>query len=252
MNCKLGDVNSNLEKAEKLVIEAVRSEAKLIVLPELFSTGYRLDELYFDYAEKIPDGSTVKRIETISKENHVYIIGAIVERSEITGLIHDTAFICGPSGFIGKYRKTHLWDKEKLYFTPGTNLNNVFNIGICRIGIMICYEAGFPEVARRAALNGADILVVVAAFGKPRLYAWDLMTRSRALENGCYLVASNRIGKEKDSEFCGHSRIVSPKGDIINGSEFDECILTEKIDLNEVSTQRRRIPYLRDYMKELY
>jgi len=252
MDCKLGDVDSNLEKAEKLINEAVKDGAKLIVLPELFSTGYRLDEQYFDYAEKIPDGRTVKRIETIAKEKNVYIVGAIVEKSEVPGLIHDTAFVCGPSGFIGKYRKTHLWDKEKLYFTPGRDLNNVFDIGFCKIGIMICYEAGFPELARRAALNGAEVLVVVAAFGKPRLYAWDLMTKSRALENGCYLIASDRIGKEKDSEFCGHSRIVSPKGDVIKDAELDERILSEEIDLDEVYAQRRRIPYLRDYKKELY
>ena len=85
----------------------------------------------------------------------------------------------------------------------------------------------------------------------PRLYAWDLLTRSRALENGCFLVAANRVGKEKDSEYCGHSSIVSPKGDVLIETELEELVVTGEIDLEDISRQRVEVPYLRDHLARL-
>ncbi len=92
---------------------------------------------------------------------------------------------------------------------------------------------------------------MVSAFGMPRLYAWDLLTRSRALENGCFLVAANRVGKEKDSEYCGHSRIVSPKGDVLVDAGLEELVITENIDFEDISNQRLELPYLRDHLARL-
>ncbi len=250
MDCVLGEKEPNISKAMKFVKEAIRKGAKLIALPELFSTGYRLDELYYQFSEYIPEGDTVKKFEGIAKENQVYIIGCIVERDENRGLYYDTAFLVGPLGFIGKTRKSQLWGLEKLYFSPGTLERKVFDTELGKIGITICYEAGFPEIARHCAIQGADILVEVSALGMPRLYAWDLLTRSRALENGCFLVVADRIGKEKDSEFCGISRIVSPRGDVLVGAKSEEVII-EEINLEDIASQRVALPYLRDHLARL-
>ena len=171
-----------------------------------------------------------------------------MERSVDRGVYYDTAFLVGPQGFIGKTRKVQFWHLEKLYFAVGNLERTVFDTKLCKIGIIICYEIGFPEIARNCAIKGADILVVVSAFGMPRLQNWDLLTRSRALENGCFLVAANRIGKEKDSEFCGHSRIVSPKGDVLVDAELKEAVIIEEINLEDISSQRAEVPYLRDYL----
>lgn len=246
MGCSLGEKDANIVKATEFVKEAIQKGAQIIVLPELFSTGYRLDELYAQFSELIPEGDTVKKFEVMAKENQVYIVGCIVEQSENRGIYYDSAFLVGPEGFIGKERKARLWRLEKLYFAPGNLEKQAFNTKLCKMGIVICYEIVFPEVARDCAVKGADILIVTSAFGMPRLYVWDLMTRSRALENGCFLIAANRIGKEKDSEFCGHSRIVSPKGNVLVDAKLEETIISEEIDLEDISAQRIELPYLRD------
>ncbi len=251
MECTLGEKDTNISKAMKLVEEAIQKGAQIIVLPEFFSTGYRLDELYGQFSEYIPEGDTVSKFGLIAKENQVYIIGSVVERGENRGLYYSSAFLVGPQGFIGKTRKAQLWRLEKLYLAPGNLEREVFDTKLCKIGIIICVEVAFPEIARNCAVRGADILVMVAAFGMPRLYAWDLMTRSRALENGFFLVASNRIGKEKDSEYCGHSRIVSPKGDVLVDAELEESVIIEEINLEDISSQRVELPYLRDYLARL-
>lgn len=248
MDCVLGEKETNISKADRFVKEAIQQDAKIIVLPELFSTGYRLDELYYSFSEDIPQGDTINEFEGIARENQVYIVGGIVETGENRGLCYDTAFLVGPDGYIGKTRKARLWRLERLYLTPGKLERDVYDVGFARIGIISCYEIGFPEITRSCAAQGADILVVVSAFGMPRLYNWDLLTKSRALENGCFLIAANRVGKEKDSEFCGHSRIVSPKGEVLADAELDELVITEELDLEDISRQRVEVPYLRDYL----
>ncbi|MCK9906111.1 carbon-nitrogen hydrolase family protein, partial [Frankia sp. Cpl3] len=128
----------------------------------------------------------------------------------------------------------------------------VFDLGFARLGMQICYEVGFPEGARILTLKGADIVVFPSAFGQARLYAWDLATRSRALENGLYVIAANRTGTEKgETTFGGTSRIVDPQGTVIaQAVQEDEAIISE-IDLSLVTEQRRTIPYLRDWNKRV-
>ncbi|KYD11723.1 carbon-nitrogen hydrolase family protein [Saccharococcus caldoxylosilyticus] len=245
MNCILGNKEENLSKSERLIEDAVKKGAKLIVLPELFNTGYRVEENDLDLAEQIP-GETTSWLERICSENNVYIVGCILEKSITNGVIYDTAIVVGPKGLIGSYRKIHLWDKENIRFAKG-NEYPIFDLGFARLGVQICYEIGFPEGARILSLKGADIVVYPSAFGKERLYVWDIATRSRALENGIYVIACNRTGKERGkTEFGGFSRIVDPKGKIIvEASSEDEVILAE-VNLNDVKNQRREVPYLRD------
>ncbi|MEB3101971.1 carbon-nitrogen hydrolase family protein [Ferviditalea candida] len=250
MNCVLGDRDRNLEKASRLVEQAVQNNANMIVLPELFNTGYRVEEKDMELAEPIP-GPTVEWMEKIASKYGVYMIAAILEKGESEGLIYDTAVLVGPEGLAGSYRKTHLWDQENVRFTKGDQFP-VFATPYGRVGLQICYEVGFPEGSRILSLKGADIMVYPSAFGMPRLYAWDLATRSRALENGAFLIAANRTGVEKtETEFAGHSRIVDPLGRVLaEALEEDEVIMAE-IDLQLVAKQRRTIPYLRDLNRKL-
>jgi predicted amidohydrolase len=246
----LGSVPENLDKAERLIHNGLTSGAQLIVLPELFNTGYRLDDQYEQYAESIP-GPSVERISAVAQKEKVYLVGCIAEKDPSTGNIFDTAFLTGPDGFIGAYRKIHLWGQEPEFFHTGPAFP-VFPTPWCKIGLLICYDVGFPEAARCLALAGAEMILLPSAFGMPRLYAWDLATRSRALENGCYLVAANRIGREKDSEFCGHSRVVDPQGNVIVDATLQESVIVADVDISEVHQQRERIPYLRDRRPDLY
>lgn len=244
MKCFPGNKEKNLQKALILIDDAWNRGAELIVLPELFLTGYRVEEEELALAETIP-GYTVERLIKYAREKRVFLSGTIMEAGVKRGVIYNTAFLVGPEGLIGTYRKVHLWDKEQLRWACGEEFP-VFPTPFGKVGIQICYEVGFPEGARILALKGADMLLYPSAFGLPRLYVWDLATRSRALENGMFLIAANRSGQEKDTQFAGHSRIVNPQGKVLTEAQNDDEAIVATLDLAEIIEQRRRIPYLRD------
>jgi len=143
-----------------------------------------------------------------------------------------------------------LWGTENQRFAKGpADYATTFDIGFCKVGLQICYEIGFPEPARIMTLNGADIMIYTAAFGQARLYAWDLASRARALENGCYVIAANRSGVERnETVFAGSSRIVGPQGNILSlaADNEDNQVIVAEIDLAKVDEQRSAIPYLQD------
>ena len=249
MDCILGDKEHNVKKALALLDMACGMGSTLAVLPELFSTGYRVKDLDMDLAETIP-GETTKKLANIAQSRGIYVVGALLEHGESRGVIYDTAVLVSPEGIEGIYRKIFLWDAERVRFKKGDSFP-VFKCSFGSLGIQICYEVGFPEGARILSLKGADILLYPSAFGAKRYYVWDVATRSRALENGVFLIASNRSGKENDLEFGGHSRIISPTGEILSeASQNDEVIISE-IDPNMVPRQRREVPYLRDHEKTI-
>lgn len=244
IDCYLGDIQKNLLVTKNLVDQAVENEnAKLIVLPELFATGYRLDQLYKNFAEPL-DGPLITRLQSWCTEHDIWISAAIIELSNYE--LYDTAVLVSPAGLEGYTRKKTLWGKEAEYFNSSDQHGDIYETPIGKVGLAICYEVGFPEIIRNLAVNGAEVILVPSAFGMPRLYAWDIATRSRALENGCFLVASNRIGIEKDSEFCGHSRIVSPQGKILTEINNFQGWVSHEIKLKELYKQRERLPYLKE------
>lgn len=244
MNCMLGEVAHNLSVCAKMISKAAGDGAKLIVVPEFFDTAYRVEERDHELADTIP-GRTTEYLVDMCKEKNIYIVGAQIERS--VDVLYDTAYLCGPDGVIGTYRKNALWGTESERFSKGPGEYFVYDIGFCKVGLQICYEIGFPEGARILALRGADIIAYPSAFGKARLYAWDLASRSRALENGCYVIACNRTGEEKnETVFAGSSRIVSPKGDVLALAEDEFEIITAEVNLEAIREQRKNIPYLKD------
>lgn len=250
MDCILNDKKANLSKAEEMVISAAEKGAKLIVLPELFSTGYRVEEQDEALAEPIP-GATTEWMQQLAARYGTYLIGAIIEAGE-NGALYDTAVVVGPEGYIASHRKMHLWGDECKRFKTGESID-VVELPFGKIGLQICYEIGFPEMARIQVRKGADILVYTSAFGRARYYVWDIASRSRALENGAFIVACNRCGRDKDSEFGGLSRIVAPDTTILadSGADGDAVVLAE-LDLDEVERMRRTLPYLRDMNRKLY
>jgi predicted amidohydrolase len=251
MDSTLYDLHANLDLAGQLIDKAVQKKAKLIVLPELFNTGYRVEDRDTELAEKIP-GYTTNWLEQIAKKHNVYLAAAILENSVTSGLIYDTAILVGPNGLIGSYRKTHLWNAENVRFTKGEDFP-VFETPIGKIGLQICYEIGFPEGARTLALKGADIILYPSAFGEARKYAWDIASKSRALENGTFIIASNRTGTERnETVFGGCSRVVDPCGTVLVQTGNENDVIIAEIDLKQVIEQRRTIPYLRDLNKSLF
>ena len=140
----------------------------------------------------------------------------------------------------------HLWGDEVKRFGKGNSIG-VIKLPFATVGLLICYEIGFPEQARIQVQKGAQILIYPSAFGKARYYAWDIASKSRALENGAFVIACNRCGQDSDSVFGGLSRIVAPDTTILAAAGVDEeRIVCAEINLDETKKMRSTLPYLRD------
>jgi N-carbamoylputrescine amidase len=216
----LGNLESNALAVHLRLQEAVKEGANLIVLPELATTGYCFEsrEEAFAHAEPVPQGRTVGGWVAFAKERQVYIVGCL---PEVEGQqLFDTAILVGPEGYIGKYRKTHLWNEEKLFFTPGNLGFPVFDTRIGRIGLLVCWDIWFPEAARIVSQLGADIICIPTGWvwTPPPLYdasgtcmaAYLTMTAAHA--NGVFVATADRIGAERGTGFMGNSLIAGTNG----------------------------------------
>ncbi|NJE61518.1 nitrilase [Thermococcus sp. 21S7] len=239
----------NYSKAEELIRAAVDEGAQLVVLPELFDTGYNFEsrEEVDGVAGQIPDGPTTQFLMELSMELGVFIVAGTAEKDE-RGRLYNSAVMTGPigSGYIGKYRKVHLFYREKLFFEPGNLGFHVFNIGIAKVGVMICFDWFFPESARTLALKGAEIIAHPSNLVMP--YAPRAMP-IRALENRIYTITANRIGEERGLRFIGKSTIASPKAEVLAmGSESKEEVAVVEVDLQLV--RNKKLNELNDVFKD--
>ena len=222
-----GDVDRNLQRAGDLIRG---SDADLLVLPELFNTGYVFTskEEAASLSEQIPQGRTAQGLCEIAKEKGIFIVGGIAEKDG--GRIYNSSALVSPEGYVGRYRKTHLFFEEKLWFDPGDEGFSVYDIGICTVGIMICFDWFFPESMRILALMGADLICHPSNLVMP--FCQDAM-KTRCLENHVFAVTANRIGTETRGEqsllFTGMSQITGPDGSILSrcGDDSQEVGIVE-------------------------
>jgi predicted amidohydrolase len=255
MTSATGDKEGNVRRAVELIRAAAADGADLVVLPEFFNVEYfpqHRDYAYLDYAEPL-DGPSLSAIATVCAEEKVGAVATIFERSG-PGAYYDTAVFFGRDGNqLGEYRKTHpaaVYSLEKIYFRFGSKFPT-FSFDGWRIGLMICYDAFFPEVARTLALRGAEL--IIAPFAAPRHPVWRELHISRAFENGCFLLVCNKVGKEDDWEFSGQSLIVSPGGEVLSSaSDKNEEVISADIDQCDVDQWRRKYPMYRDRRPDLY
>lgn len=249
MDCKTYDKKANFQIASGLIEKAGEAGARLILLPELFNTGYCSTEKDWELSEYV-DGETEKFLKKYCKKYSCSIMAGFVEKSNVDGLTYNSLMYVTPDKDSLSYKKMYLWGAEKNRFIKGDELT-VWECDGIKVSPNICFEVGFSENSKIEALNGANILCFSSAFGMQRLYAWELATRARALETGCYVLASNHSATEADIEFCGHSRIINPMGDVIAEAQNDNDVIIADIDLDMVAKQRDAIPYLRDINTEM-
>ncbi|CAB50304.1 nitrilase [Pyrococcus abyssi] len=246
MNPQILEPDKNYSKAEKLIKEASKQGAQLVVLPELFDTGYNFEtrEEVFEIAQKIPEGETTTFLMDVARDTGVYIVAGTAEKDG--DVLYNSAVVVGPRGFIGKYRKIHLFYREKFFFEPGDLGFRVFDLGFMKVGVMICFDWFFPESARTLALKGADVIAHPANLVMP--YAPRAMP-IRALENKVYTVTADRVGEERGLKFIGKSLIASPKAEVLSmASETEEEVGVAEIDLYLV--RNKRINDLNDIFKD--
>ncbi|ASJ00998.1 nitrilase [Thermococcus gorgonarius] len=234
---KLLEPEENYLKAESLIEKAAENGAKLIVLPELFDTGYNFEnrEEVESVAQPIPNGKTTRFLVKVAKKYSISIVAGTAEKDNL-GRLYNSAVVVGPQGYVGKYRKIHLFAREKEFFEPGNLGFEVFQLGFARIGVMICFDWFFPESARTLALKGAEIIAHPANLVMP--YAPRAMP-IRALENRVYTITADRVGEERGLRFIGRSQINSPLAEtLVEGSEDGEEVGTAEIDLSLARNKR--------------
>lgn len=246
---KMKDVNYNVKKAIKYIEKAGKNKSDLIVFPELFTTGYNVNIIktdYYDLAEGI-DGITIKTLSNVAKENNINIVAPIALKKEVYGVIYNSAVVIDRNGIVlGSYSKTHLWAGDMYYFRSGDEYP-VFNLDFGKIGIMICYDGGFPEVSRILALNGAELILCPSAFPIWDKDMWDIYFKARSLENVCFVAGINRVGKEDDLDMFGNNKVCNPRGKVLlEGKMKVEEMQNIEINLDEVEKYRKVIPYLKD------
>ncbi len=233
---KLGNKEANLDKAIGIIED---SKADIILFPELFTTGFDFDNLA-DLAEPL-DGRTIERISDVCRTK--IIAGSIIEESNMR--LYNTFVLIDDTGVIGKYRKIHLFSQEKHYFSAGDNIS-VIATNLGRIALATCYDLRFPELFRKFMKEEADIVLICANFPKPRKKHWEPLIKARAIENQFFVIACNRVGKDKISEYFGRSMAVDPWGDVLTLGDNKGEILRCRINRERVKEIREGFPVLED------
>jgi N-carbamoylputrescine amidase len=280
MSC-VEDPAVNRKNQARLIEQAAKKGAQIICTQEMFASQYFCqveDHRFFKLAETIPGPST-DLFGKIAKKYKCVIIASLFEK-RAAGLYHNTAAIIEADGSIkGIYRKMHIPDDplyyEKFYFTPGDTGFKAWDTTYGKIGVLICWDQWYPEGARLTALQGAEILFYPTAIGwhpqEKKRYgvaqheSWELIQRSHAVANGCYVCSPNRIGVEKilgpDSkpvsedgiQFWGQSFIAEPNGQIVHRATIEkEEVLVYPLDLDKVEFSRTHWPFLRDRRIDAY
>ncbi|KAB3534470.1 carbon-nitrogen hydrolase family protein [Alkaliphilus pronyensis] len=255
------DKAKNLEKAEDMILKAVKDKgAKLVVLPEMFNCPYD-NELFRQYAEELP-GETTKMLSRLAKELNVFIVGgSIPEKSG--GKIYNTSFVFNDKGEnVGRHRKIHLFDidiKDKITFKESDMLGygediTIIDTPFCPIGVAICYDIRFPELMRLMALSGAKVFIIPAAFNMTTGPAhWHQLLKVRALDNQVYVVAAAPARNNNAAYIAyGYSSIVNPWGKAIAEANEKEDIICGEIDLNYLERVREELPLLKHRRTDLY
>ncbi|MEQ8897258.1 MAG: carbon-nitrogen hydrolase family protein [Roseovarius sp.] len=260
MHCVPGDVEANLGIIEKLVALAAQEGAKLIVLPEMATTGYFISDRLNELAEE-EDGPTSRRLGEIAKRHGAYLVVGAPIREE--GKFFDAQLMFSAEGErIATYRKAHLFSAEREWFSAG-DTPLVVGTPIGRIGLTVCYDLIFPEYVRKLTDMGADLIInstnwITNEFQRQR-WGWDAPTvtalaKTRALENGVWLAMSCCVGPEWEFDSIGHSCIVAPSGKVVAslgrsiGTATHEAVFQEE----DLDRWRALATYRADRRPELY
>lgn len=253
MNIVAGNPEANFAKMAVRLEEAAALSPKpdLIVLPEMWNTGYALTEIR-SLAD--PDGLRTKSvISAFCRKHSISVLAGSIAQlrgDKVTNTVH----VFDRTGAeVTEYNKIHLFQlmNEHLHLQSGEQLGN-FDLEGIPSAVMICYDIRFPELARKLALSGARILFVPAEWPHPRLHHWRTLLQARAIENQMFVVSCNTVGESGGTSFFGHSMVIDPWGEVLAEAGEDETILAVEIDIALAEEVRGRIPVFADRRPSLY
>lgn len=231
----------NLKKALKMIDESVECGAKIVCLPELFTTGF--DFQYIKRCERSIPNKITNELAKKAEKLKIFIIGGSLPIIDGKNR-YNTSLLFDPNGrIVGKYNKIHLFPLmgEDKYFNYGEEYRT-YKTEFGNFGIIICYDIRFPELTRNLTLLGAEIIFVPSQFPSRRLDHWKILVRARAIENQIFVVAVNRVGEDSKNSFCGNSMIVDPWGKVLTSNKEKEEIIVTSINLDIVYDVRKRLP----------
>lgn len=251
MDVQLGQPAQNLQRAANFAAKAATQRADLLLLPELWSTGYDLERAG-EYATGLEAG-VFAETAVLARQHQLAIVGScLADLGE--GRVGNTAVFHNAAGQVqATYSKTHLFRlmDEEQYLAAGDSLTMV-ETPWGKMGLAICYDLRFPEIFRRYALHGAQVILLPAEWPQPRLAHWRTLLRARAIENQMFVVACNRVGASKGQTFFGHSCVIDPWGEVVLEMGEEEGLETAVLDLNLVGSVRAKIPVFADRRPDLY
>ncbi|WP_153126154.1 carbon-nitrogen family hydrolase [Peribacillus tepidiphilus] len=251
LDIEFGNPEKNFLRASDKIAEAASSGAEIIVLPELWTTGYDLTRL-----EEIGDSNAKRSIDFLRKEaikHRIHLIGGSVANQKKDGVYNTLLVIDKGGNLLKQYDKLHLFKlmDEHKFLRPGQS-DGLFQLDQVPCAGFICYDIRFPEWIRTHTAKGAEVLFVVAEWPLPRLAHWRALLISRAIENQAFVVACNRSGSDPHNTFAGHSMVINPWGDILAESSEDESILYADLSFDKTPEIRKQIPIFQDRRPEFY
>lgn len=262
--CQMNVVDNkeeNIKSAELMINHGVSQNADFIVLPEMFNCPYSNDK-FIEYGENEKTSRTLNVISSLASENNVYILAGSIPEKE-NDKLYNTSYLFDRNGnIIAKHRKMHLFDidvKDRITFKESDVLTagNEFTIAeteFGKVGIGICYDIRFPELARVMVEKGALILFYPGAFNMTTGPAhWELLFRSRALDNQAFCVGvAPALNEDANYHSYGHSIIANPWGEILAQGDYGEKVIISEIDLSEIKKIREELPLLKNKREDLY
>lgn len=250
MTVSAGDPEANWARARACIIEAARRGSQLVLLPELWATGYDLEH-WRAYAAPLGEGHFAE-VAALARAHRIAIGGSLLEAHG------DRATNCfalyGPDGLLcAAYRKIHLFKlmAEDQWLAPGADVVTA-DTPWGATGLAICYDLRFPELFRRQAVGGARLLLLPAEWPNRRIAHWQTLLRARAIENQCFIAACNCVGGSAKDVFGGRSAVIDAWGETVVEAGATEALLTTTIDLADVDRVRAHIPVFADRRPELY
>jgi len=250
MRFQFGHPEANFERAAEWVAKAAERDSDLLLLPELWPSGYDLEH-WQRYATTLDEG-LFPRLADLARQHGIALGGSLLEASN--GKAYNTFVLFGTDGTIlGLYRKIHrfrLLDEQK-WLGAGRELA-LIDAPWGATGLSICYDLRFPEMFRIYGLGGARLILLVAEWPQTRIGHWRILLQARAIENQTYIAAVNKVGKSQGAKLGGHSAVVDPWGKRLVEGDTTEALLTTEIDFREIEKARRFLPVFDDRRPDLY
>jgi len=250
MPCKEGNREDNFNYAKEMLVgHTTQTAAEFILFPELFAIGFR----YSDYENLGPGmpGKTTEFLQEIAEEYSAYVAATDIESAGTK--YYNKLVLVNPKGkVIASYRKMHPFQNEKEVFQGGDTAV-IIESGKIKVGLQICYDVRFPELSRTLAANGAELLLIPAAFPDPRAVHWDSLVQARAIENQVYVAATNRVGWGFDSKtYFGHSQFIDPWGVRSTRINSDISVFKNRGDTSMIQEVREQITCWQDRVPSHY